>query len=90
MWLDENPDQYAKQYGLTLKKARHMQCTGEHLVAQKDGGSAGDNNIAAACRFCNLRRHRGRKEHDPKEYEQFVLGCLEKGHWHGVKLSAHT
>lgn len=85
IWVN-NPEQYAKQYGLTLSLARLMKCTGEHLVAHKDGGSSNKVNIAAACLFCNLGRHRCKKDMTPVEYEQYVLRRLKKGRWHGLRL----
>jgi len=63
-----------------------MQCTGEHLIAHKNGGSAKKENIAAACRFCNKQRHHRKKDIEPGEFEKYVLGRLNKGRWHGLKL----
>jgi len=78
MWLD-NSIQYAKQHGLTIRQARQMQCTGEHLEAHKDGGSDSQENIAAACWFCNSHRHKRKNEIDPERYEQYVLRRQKKG-----------
>ena len=47
MWPDDHRD-FVSKYGLTLKQARYFQCTGEHLKAHSDGGSANRSNIVAA------------------------------------------
>ena len=86
MWL-KNLNQYAQQYCLTINRARQMQCTGEHLIAHKDGGSAGNENIAAACKYCNEHRHRRKKALNPTEFGHYVLRRLKKGRWHGLTLT---
>lgn len=53
MWLS-SPD----ELGLRPRSARPYQCTAEHLVAQQDGGKDVADNIVAACRLFNLRRHK--------------------------------
>ena len=57
MWLSDLAD-FAVEHKITVKQARHLQCTAEHLRARKDGGGNTASNIAAACLFCNVRRHK--------------------------------
>ena len=81
MWLGE-PDDFARQYGLTRRQARSFQCTAEHLTARCDGGSDTASNIVAACRHCNTTRHRRRVPLDPVTYRHYVRRRLAKGRWH--------
>lgn len=83
---EKNPEQYAKLYGLSLRKAQWMRCTGEHLTAHKDGGSANPDNIVAACYFCNTRRHSRKKDLTPEKYKRLVSKRVEKKRWHGLSM----
>ena len=60
MWQD-SAESFAKLHGITVKQARHFQCTAEHLQARQDGGRDVRENIAAACIRCNKLRHRPKK-----------------------------
>lgn len=75
-------ESFAKHYGLTVKQARHFQCTAEHLVARQDGGRDGDWNIAAACIRCNLLRHKRKVPMQPEQYKTYVRKRVQKGRWH--------
>lgn len=81
MWLSE-PSRFAAKHKLTVKQARRFQCTAEHLCAKKDGGSNLASNIAAACRFCNLRRHSRKAELTPEQFKIHVRTRIESGGWH--------
>lgn len=83
MWQD-SPEFFAKLHALTLKQARHFQCTAEHLVARQDGGKDTSSNIAAACIRCNQLRHKRKTILQPDQYLQHVQKCLNKGRWHVV------
>lgn len=50
---------YRAQNGRCIYCARPMgeHATAEHLHARQDGGADHRDNIAAACRGCNHRRH---------------------------------
>jgi len=86
MWK-RDPGELVTKYSITLRQAKLLQCTGEHLVAHKDGGSSKSQNIVASCYFCNSRRHYGgRKEIQPEQYKARVIGRLSKGRWHGLAL----
>lgn len=68
IWLSDVAH-FAAEQNLTTRQARHRQCTAEHLCAIKNGGGNIADNIAAACLFCNLRRHKRRSELTPKQLE---------------------
>lgn len=81
MWLD-NPLAFASKYGITLGQAKRFQCTGEHLEARQDGGTAFQSNIVAACSFCNQHRHRRKKPPTSNVYKQLVCKRMSQGRWH--------
>ncbi|MCL7943442.1 HNH endonuclease [Marinobacter sp. ATCH36] len=85
MWQN-NIGQYARKHGISLARARFFQCTGEHLVAHSEGGSASDKNIVAACLFCNQGRHKRKNPPGPSEYVNLVQKRLERGAWNSHLL----
>ncbi|MGB5079626.1 MAG: HNH endonuclease [Burkholderiales bacterium] len=87
MWSD-NPLEFASKHGITLGQARRFQCTGEHLVARQNGGSASLSNIVAACRFCNQCRHRRKRPLSSTVYKQLVQERMSQGRW--IPASAGT
>ena len=56
-------------------------------LTHEDGGSAGNENIAAACKYCNQHRHMRKKALSPTESGRYVLRRLKKGYWHGLTLT---
>lgn len=80
MWLDD-PTAFAKKYKITIKQAKLFQCTAEHLKAKQDGGKDSESNIAAACHYCNQKRHKRKSPKDPISYKCYVKRRLEKGQW---------
>lgn len=73
--------EFAAANGLSKRQAKKRRCTAEHLLARADGGSNRGTNIAAACLFCNSRRHQLKHVLEPKAYEHFVQGELRAGRW---------
>ena len=59
MW-EADPADFAMAVGTTRKQARLLQCTAEHLVAKCEGGKDVATNIVAACRYCNVGRHKAK------------------------------
>jgi 5-methylcytosine-specific restriction endonuclease McrA len=86
MWA-ENPHEFALKHKITLGQAKHFQCTGEHLKAHKDGGTADQNNIVAACWFCNQKRHKRKTPLPPDQYKQLIDRRMTQGRWHDVRLN---
>jgi len=64
------------------KPARYC-CTAEHLVAVSEGGRTTQDNIVAACFYCNTTRHRAVRPLPPPKYRVRVQGRLQRGLWHG-------
>jgi hypothetical protein len=85
MWLTDSAA-FAKQHTLTPRQAREFQCTAEHLTARQDGGGDGTGNIAAACLFCNLRRHQRKRPKTVAEYVHFVQSLVQRGGWNSPLL----
>lgn len=86
MWTDDCID-FANRHGLTPSLARWLQCTAEHLHPRQEGGRDSAENIAAACRYCNLRRHaRRRKTPTPEEYRSFVRNRVSRKAWHQPQI----
>jgi hypothetical protein len=85
MWL-ASPDELIAQLNITKGIATRLQCTGEHLLARSDGGDASRRNIVAACRFCNSKRHSGKKVLDPRAYRKRVTERMRAGKWHQPEI----
>jgi hypothetical protein len=82
MWSD-HPEQFAQEYGITIRQARFLRCTGEHLRARQDGGTTAQSNIAAACLYCNQGRHRRKCPPSPEAHMQRIARKIARGLWHG-------
>ena len=85
MWLGD-VQIFAQQHHLTLKQAKLLQCTGEHLTPHKHGGSGSPENIVAACHLCNHRRHDHGREIAPSDYRSLVAKRMAKGGWHPARV----
>lgn len=77
-----NPGEFAASFGLRPSHAVQLSCTAEHLTAQIDGGRNSISNIAAACRYCNQKRHRRKQPPDPEAFHRLVRGRVQSGKWH--------
>lgn len=80
---------FAQEHGLTIKQAKLLQCTGEHLIPHKEGGESSKSNIVAACYYCNHKRHARKKELSPLEYRSLVARRMSKGGWHPARVAQH-
>jgi len=85
MWLTDR-ESFQAQYDITAEHVCRLKCTAEHLVARCDRGTNAPNNIAAACWWCNQRRHRLPKPPDPKTYRRYVRRHVVTGRWHPTEL----
>lgn len=85
MWED-SPHAFAELYGLNARQTKWLRSTAEHLLARCDSGSDHASNIAAACFYCNSRRHRSARPLLPAAYAVMVRRRLESGRWHGLRL----
>jgi hypothetical protein len=87
MWI-EDPEAFARKYGMRKRRARLFQATAEHLIARCDGGTDVPANIVAACAYCNGRRHRPKVPLDPVAYGLRVCKQLAAGKWHGWRWAS--
>ena len=85
MWL-ESSEEFAASFDISKSAAFRFQCTAEHLVARQDGGKDSPKNIVAACRFCNMTRHRFPTPPDPAVYRRHVMHRVRSGRWHHKEL----
>jgi 5-methylcytosine-specific restriction endonuclease McrA len=89
MWLQNNKV-FCSKHGLTGAQAKSLKCTSEHLTARRDGGTDSDENIVAACMFCNQKRHKTPNPLSPEAYQKKVKDRVLRGKWHGVNLVRTT
>ena len=85
MWENDQKS-FARIYGITTVQAQLLKSTAEHLEAKQDGGSNASDNIVAACRWCNSRRHRRKRAPDPLSYRNLVRKRLADGRWHSPSV----
>ena len=86
MW-NESVEELTSRYSISPGQAKFLRCTGEHLIAHCDGGSASRRNIVAACLFCNTGRHARKKSFSPERFKDFVRRRMSKGGWHRLRLT---
>ncbi|MEP9321497.1 HNH endonuclease [Pseudomonas sp. LABIM340] len=84
MW-QSSPDQYAVEHQVRLSQTHEFQCTAEHLLPRCEGGTDAASNIAAACWFCNSRRHQAKRPLSPEAYRAKVQRRMKKGGWHSAR-----
>lgn len=80
MWID-CADEFGRLHGVTRKQLALFRCTGEHLKPHAEGGSARQDNIVAACAFCNRARHRRKKVPSPDAFRLHVATRVRSGRW---------
>ena len=85
MW---NTDKFTftTKHKLKAAIANFLQCTAEHLLARQDGGKNTEDNIVAACKYCNHTRHKTNHPLSPEKYKQHVQIRLQKNRWHQIKI----
>ena len=81
MWSDD-PALFAQQHRLSMREVAWFQCTAEHLIARRDGGTSSRNNIAAACRYCNLHRHQRKASPSAEQYRAMVRNRIARSRWY--------
>ena len=85
MWL-QDINGFCAQYGLSKAQSLQLKCTAEHLVARSEGGPDSDENIVAACQYCNQARHEGEVALSAEAFRQFVRAEMKAGAWHKLVL----
>jgi 5-methylcytosine-specific restriction endonuclease McrA len=81
MWL-EDVEAFAKAHNYSLRQANLLKCTAEHLHARTDGGDDSPENVAAACWYCNSKRHKRTQALSPEQYRKHVITRMQIGRWH--------
>lgn len=81
MWQQVDQQRFAEKYKLTSKQARWFQCTAEHLKAKSEGGNNRRENIVAACKYCNQKRHQYTEAPSPDQYQSLVSKRVAKNKW---------
>ncbi|MEX1222246.1 MAG: HNH endonuclease [Idiomarina sp.] len=81
MWHKANRIEFLQAYKLSGKQARWLQCTAEHKTARSDGGGNERHNIAAACRYCNEKRHQCLKPLNAEDYQKHVGARMARRKW---------
>lgn len=79
-----------RQFQLTPKEAKSLQCIAGHLTAGCDGGRSNADNIAAACQHCNRTRDLRAKPLDPPAYQALVQRRLSRSGWHATTITAEV
>jgi 5-methylcytosine-specific restriction endonuclease McrA len=72
---------FAVQHEIRPKSADLFKCTAEHLVPRGDGGTDSPENIAAAHRYCNQRRHHRKIIPAPDKFGAHVRNRVASGRW---------
>jgi hypothetical protein len=85
MWK-EYKRRFALAYRITLDQAKPFRCTAEHLKAKQEGGDDSQENIVAACHYCNYMRHVGGEGLCPACYRELVQEELRAGRWHDPEV----
>lgn len=86
MWASD-PAAYSKATGMPFELTWQYQCTAEHLVDGPRGGASCDDNIVAACVYCNRARHVLFPELEAAEFRQIVQRRMAAGEWHLADVS---
>lgn len=88
MWHTDH-ENFSRLHGLQPNLAKYLKCTAEHKVARQDGGRDSQDNVFAACSWCNRKRHHGRPHNAPdyESYKETVLRRVSMGRWHPVAAS---
>lgn len=71
----------AQHLDISERVASEIQCTAEHLQARCDEGTDRHDNIVAAHRECNNRRHRMKPAPPPDTLTSLVQAQLQAGCW---------
>ncbi|WP_291519808.1 restriction endonuclease [Acidovorax sp.] len=84
IWEDSYKERFASALGIPDDRLQYLQSTAEHLVAQQEGGPDLPVNIAAACWWCNWKRHAHRHDRapDPVKYQAEVRRLMAAKRWH--------
>ncbi|WP_165447850.1 HNH endonuclease [Rhizobium ruizarguesonis] len=60
------------------------------VEARCDGGKDTEENVVAACLYCNRNRHKRKRPKDAVSYKNLVRSGMEQGRWYPVTLTDRT
>ncbi|MGO8493618.1 HNH endonuclease [Rhizobium ruizarguesonis] len=86
MW-EIDPKIFSTRFQVPGRAVLLFRCTAEHLQARCDGGLDTEENVVAACQYCNRNRHRTKRPKDAASYASFVQSRLERGRWNSISLT---
>ena len=81
MWDDAAGAASSPRNDQARRTPKALRCTAEHLHARADGGRDTDENIVAACWYCNNQRHKRKCPHSPEEHRLYVQKRMAAGKW---------
>lgn len=84
IWEPTVKSRLAQALGIPDDALSYLQSTAEHLIARQDGGDDSPQNVAAACLWCNRKRHAQRQNcaPDPVTYKSEVRRLVAAKQWH--------
>ncbi len=80
-----NPRAFGRRHGVTMRSVKLFQCTAEHLTPRCEGGPDSADNIVAACRYCNERRHQMKRPMTHEKYLERVQMRVARGTYRTTK-----
>jgi hypothetical protein len=86
MW-NQCPYELTARFPVTERQVGKHRCTGEHLIAHSEGGTAKSTNIVAACLRCNQGRHKRKIVPVPEAFKKLVGRLMSNGKWHQTHLA---
>lgn len=86
MW-ETDPEIFSARFRIPSRAAWLFRCTAEHLEARCDGGRDIEENVVAACHYCNWHRHRTKQPKDAVSYKNHVRLRMKQGRWHPVGVA---
>lgn len=81
MWL-RFPEEVMQLRGYEAHQADRLQCTAEHQIQRRFGGTDGPDNVVAACLHCNQAREMNERWVNPRAYRDSVRAYVNYGAWH--------
>ena len=72
---------FMRKHGVKHHCARQLECTIEHLVCKRYGGTDAMTNIVAACKRCNSCRSGFSDDTDHTVYKPLVIRKMKRGIW---------
>lgn len=84
IWEPAYKERFSEALGIPQILLPHLRSTAEHLFARQEGGTDSRFNIAAACHWCNWKRHAHRNDcaPDPQHFLQEVRRAMKAKLWH--------